>query len=292
MRIVISILILLLCTARSLSASGAFPLADPSVTLIGRTSAHTIREKDNLLDIALEHDIGYNEIVEANRNVAPWVPAQGAQVTIPTSWILPDVMDEGILINLAEMRLYHFFQLSGTQYVATYPIGVGQQGFNTPPGSYRITLKVTDPVWKVPENIRKERPELPRFVQPGPENPLGGFWLQLSINGYGIHGTNRPYGIGRRVSHGCIRLYPEDIEVLFKFVKTGTPVRIINEPVKTGLLNGRVYVEVHCDEYSEAELIAIATKNLSGKRLLPKVDTVLLINAIRQATGLPALISK
>lgn len=273
-------------------ASGAFPLSDPSVALIGRSSTQIIMEKDNLLDIALDHNVGYNEIVEANRDVDPWVPTKGARITIPTAWILPDVMEDGIVVNLAELRLYHFFQLSGSRFVATYPIGIGQQGFNTPPGSYHITLKVRDPVWKVPDNIRQERPELPRFVQPGPDNPLGGYWLQLSINGYGIHGTNRPYGIGRRVSHGCIRLYPEDIEVLFKFVKSGTPVKIVNEPVKTAYVNGRVYIEVHCDEYSEAELVSIATKNLSGKLLLPHVDTVLLINAIRQATGLPALISK
>jgi L,D-transpeptidase ErfK/SrfK len=147
-------------------------------------------------------------------------------------------------------------------------------------------------VWRVPENIREENPELPAFVPPGDENPLGKYWLQLSVNGYGIHGTNRPYGIGREVSHGCIRLYPEDIEMLATFVEPGIPVKIINEPVKAGRYNNKVYIEVHRSGEEDRELMNHAVKKLSRKRLLKDIDTPLLIHAVKSATGLPAVISK
>jgi L,D-transpeptidase ErfK/SrfK len=133
---------------------------------------------------------------------------------------------------------------------------------------------------------------LPEFVPPGPENPLGGHWLQLSVNGYGIHGTNRPYGIGRRVSHGCIRLYPEDIEVLSRRINPGTPVKILDIPVKSGKHKDKIYIEVHRSERDDSELYSLAVENLSRKRLLHDVDTSLMIQAIKSATGLPAVISR
>jgi len=253
---------------------------------------YTIRDKETLILLARAYDLGYNEITDANREVDPWVPARGTSIFIPNSWLLPEIIDHGIIINLAEMRLYAFFSMDGSKYVATYPIGIGREGFNTPTGTYTITLRVKDPVWRVPADIRKEKPELPAYVMPGPDNPLGKYWLQLSVNGYGIHGTNMPYGIGRRVSHGCIRLYPEDIELLARFVEPGTPVRIINEAVKVGRHDNNVYIEVHRSEEGDSELIQMATEKLGRKRLLKYVDTQLMIQAVKSATGLPAVISK
>ena len=253
---------------------------------------YTIRRKETLIVLARVFDVGYNEIADANRHVDPWVPGKGSRISIPNSWLLPEIIDNGILINLAEMRLYYFFFMDNHKYVSTYPIGIGREGFDTPVGEYNITLKVKDPVWRVPEDIRKERPELPPYVPPGPDNPLGRYWLQLSVNSYGIHGTNRPYGIGRRASHGCIRLYPEDISILANLVGPGTPVKIVDEAVKVGMHKNKVYMEVHRSEQDDSDLMRLAAEKLSRKRLLKYVDSELMIRAVKSATGLPAVISK
>jgi len=242
--------------------------------------------------MAREYDVGYNEIAEANKGIDPWVPGKNAKVILPTSWLLPEILEKGIIINLAELRLYYFFTIQKSRYVKTYPLGIGRQGFNTPTGTFKISFKTKDPVWKTPEASRLANPELPLYMPPGPENPLGRFWLQLSIDTYGIHGTNRPYGIGRSVSQGCIRLYPEDIKDLFGYVKPGTVVKIINEPVKVGKHKESVFIEIHRTDQSESEIIKLAIKKLNRKRLLKDVETVLLIKSIKNATGLPALISK
>ena len=292
MRISAIALAVLLIITSNVHASGVFPFDVPSELLSGGDMTYTIRDKETLIELAMAYDVGYNEITDANRDIDPWVPAMGTRILIPNSWLLPEVLDKGIIINLAEMRLYCFFSMDSRKYVSTYPIGIGREGFNTPTGIYTITLKVKDPVWRVPESIRKEKPELPDFVPPGPDNPLGTYWLQLSVNGYGIHGTNMPYGVGRRVSHGCIRLYPEDIELLAGFVEPGTPVKIIHEPVKVGMHNKKVYIEIHRTEEEVAELIQLAAEKLSRKRLLKYVDTQLMIHAIKSAAGLPAVISR
>jgi L,D-transpeptidase ErfK/SrfK len=249
MRIFVITLSVILVLTSDIYASGAFPLYDDSTILIGSNTT------------ARKYDVGYNEIVDANSHTDPWIPENNTGILIPTSWLLPKVLDDGIIINLAGMRLYNFFSLKGLKYVSTYPIGIGVQGFNTPTGKFRITKKIKSPVWYVPDIIREANPELPAFVPDGPDNPLGGYWLQLSVSGYGIHGTNRPYGIGRKISHGCIRLYPEDIKTLFEFIKPGTTVRIINEPVKAGMYGNKVYIEIHRSERKDSELL-----RLSGKK--------------------------
>ena len=292
MRIVTLTLTLLLLAVSNICGSGVFPLDNPSKLIIGVNGTYTIQDDETLIELARKYDVGFNEITAANSNSDPWTPGKGNNIIIPASWLLPEILDDGLIINLAEMRLYYFFILDNRKYVATYPIGIGREGLNTPAGIFRITAKVKDPVWYVPDNIREENPGLPAFVPPGPDNPLGGYWLQLSLNGYGIHGTNRPYGIGRRVSHGCIRLYPEDIKTLFKFIRPGTMVKILSEPVKTGMHDNKVYIEIHRTGIEYPELMMLAVKNLSRKRLLKYVDTQLMIHAIKSATGLPAVISR
>jgi len=289
------VLIILLCILFSpsyLAASGAFPIYDENTSLIGKSSGLVLKNNETLIELAREYDVGYNEIIEANKDIDPWVPGKNSSIVLPTSWLLPEMLEKGILINLAELRLYYFFSVQESRYVKTYPLGIGRQGFNTPTGNYRITFKTKDPVWKVPEASRLANPELPLYIPPGPDNPLGEFWLQLSIDTYGIHGTNRPYGIGRNVSQGCIRLYPEDIEDLYGYVKPGTVVKIIDEPVKVGRDKDNVFIEVHRADRSESEIIKLAIEKLNRKHLLKDVDTVLLIRSIKSATGLPALISQ
>jgi L,D-transpeptidase ErfK/SrfK len=283
-------------------ASGAFSLNDPSRSLIGAGQTYFVKNDETLMDVAVEYDVGYNAIAEANRDIDPWVPDKGQEVALPTQWLLPDVMDEGILINLAEMRLYHFFKThTGDRFVETFPIGIGVEGFKTPTGTYHITAKIKDPVWRVPQHVRDENPERPALVPPGPDNPLGTHWLQLSISGYGIHGTIKPLGVGRRVSSGCIRLYPEDIITLFRFVGVGTKVMIVDEPVKVGKYKGKVYIEIHSngfdedklhsDGFDEDKLKKLAIKKLGEKNLLGDIDTELLTSAVKSQSGLPTVIS-
>jgi L,D-transpeptidase ErfK/SrfK len=168
-------------------------------------------------------------------------------VNLPTQFILPPGPREGIVINLAELRLYYY--PPGEGRVITHPLGIGREGWSTPTGEFKITTKTPNPTWRPPETIRAEHAAngdpLPEVVPPGPDNPLGAYAMRLSNPQYLIHGTNRPWGVGMRVSHGCIRLYPEDIKTLFPQVAKGTPVRIINAPYKAGWLNGMLFIEAH-----------------------------------------------
>ncbi|QWR78625.1 L,D-transpeptidase family protein [Candidatus Magnetomonas plexicatena] len=279
-------------------AAGTFSISDTSRQIIGVEQTYTVTDKeDTLHDIALAYGIGYNAIVSANSSVDPWLPDVGDIIKIPTRWIIPEVLHEGILINLAEMRLYYFFKVKNHKFVKTFPVGVGDEGYSTPLGTLHIVGKVVNPVWRVPQHIRKEYPHLPALVQPGPDNPLGKYWLQLSIKGYGIHGNNIAYSVGHRASSGCIRMYNEQVENLFQYIKVKDIVKIINEPVKVAKQDNKVYIEVH-NNYNddnitkEDVLSAMALKKLSGKDLLKYVDTGLLNIAIKEATGLPTVISK
>ncbi|TNF55695.1 LysM peptidoglycan-binding domain-containing protein [bacterium] len=292
MRITVCILILLLFRIPGAFASGSFPIGNQYGSLVGVNHTYVIQDKETLIEVARKYGIGYNEIISANKEIDPWVPDRGSKVIIPTAWLIPEMLDRGIVINLAELRLYYFFMINSRRYVRTYPIGIGREGMDTPTGSFSITAKVKDPVWKVPENIREEDPELPALVPPGPDNPLGKYWFQLSVKGYGIHGTTRPFGIGRRVSHGCIRLYPEDIEELSQLVKTGTTVKIVDEPVKVGTDHNRVLIEIHSSGRSNAELEMLALGKLHEKHLLHQIENHAFREAIQGATGLPTQISQ
>jgi L,D-transpeptidase ErfK/SrfK len=251
----------------------------------GSTGYHTIREDDSLVELARRYDVGYNEITAANPGVDPFVPEAGTRVTIPGRWILPDVTEQrGIVINLAEMRLFYFPPRS-KGVIETFPVGIGDEGWDTPTGIYRIIEKIANPAWHVPASIRAQRPELPEVVPPGPDNPLGTHALRLSIGTVLIHGTNRPFGIGRRVSHGCIHLYPEDIAKLFRKVKLGTRVTIVRQLVKAAAVNGRVLVEIHKDGSEDLEQEAVDLLDRRG--LMAKVDMAKLRTAALASSGIP-----
>jgi len=206
---------------------------------------------DTLSDIARRFNLGYEEIVRANPGIDPWLPAEGSEIVLPTQFVLPDAPRRGIVINLAAMRLYYFpeRQAGEPQIVHTHPIGIGRVGWSTPEGSTRITAKARDPVWFPPASVRQEHAAngdpLPARVLAGPENPLGAHVFTLGWKSYLIHGTNKPYGVGMRVSHGCIRLYPEDIAALFEDLPIGTEVRVVNQPLLYGWHGDSLYVQVH-----------------------------------------------
>jgi len=218
---------------------------------VGNIQITTARHEDTLSGMARRYDLGYEEIVAANPGVDPWLPGKGAQVVLPTQFVLPDAPREGLVLNLAAMRLF-YYPRPGTDEpprVITHPIGIGREGWRTPLGVSRITEKIVQPTWTVPASVRREHANkgdpLPPVVPPGPDNPLGDFAMRMSIPSYLIHGTNQPYGVGLRVSHGCVRLYPEDIARLFPEVPEGTRVTIVNQPYVAGWRNGQLYLEAH-----------------------------------------------
>jgi len=221
---------------------------------------------------------------------------------LTTQFILPPQPREGLILNLAELRLYYF--LPGENRVITHPVGIGREGWETPTGKTRIIQKTKDPTWTPPESIRAEYAEkgieLPRVVKPGPDNPLGRFALRLGMPGYLIHGTDKPYGVGMRVSHGCIRLYPEGIEALFLLISVKTPVRIINQPYKAGWRNNKLYLEVHPPLEEDAKKPG-TTQNLTpvvkvitdARGDIPAVvDWEKVQQVARQQRGIPVAVGK
>jgi L,D-transpeptidase ErfK/SrfK len=211
--------------------------------LIGEVGVIMTRDDTTLLDVARDNDLGFLELMAANKGLNPWVPGIGTPIILPSAHILPDAPRKGIVINLAALRLFYFPPDGAPP--RTYPIGIGVEGATTPLGKTFVLRKEANPAWFPPPSIRAERPYLPPAVPPGPDNPLGDFALHLAWPGYLIHGTNRPWGVGRRVSHGCIRLYPEDIAKLFPEVKVGTTVTVVDQMVALGWRGGQLYLEIH-----------------------------------------------
>jgi len=228
-----------------------FTLESPEQAVIGEPQIVYTREENTFSDLAREYGLGYDEIVAANPEIDPWLPGDGTAVLLPTQYVLPDVSRRGLILNIASKRLFYFPEVADGVpiQVLTYPIGIGRVGWETPLGDTTVVSKARDPSWYVPASVRRERAEmgspLPAVVPPGPDNPLGHFVLKLDMPGYLIHGTNQPYGVGMRVSHGCIRLYPENIEPLYGMVGIGEAVTIINEPYLAGWRDGELYFESH-----------------------------------------------
>ena len=228
-----------------------FFLDSADQTVIGEPQVVFAREEDTLSDLARTYGLGYDEIIAANPGVDQWLPGEGTPILLPTQFILPSVEKQGVVLNIATKRLFYFPAPADgePQQVMTYPIGIGRVGWETPLGETAVVSKAKDPSWWVPESVRREHAEmgdpLPAVVPPGPDNPLGHRVLKLDMPGYLIHGTNTPYGVGMRVSHGCVRLYPENIEILYTLVDIGESVSIINEPFQFGHRDGALYFEAH-----------------------------------------------
>jgi L,D-transpeptidase ErfK/SrfK len=230
-------------------------LASADQDVVGEPQILFARYENTFSAIAQHYNLGYDELRHANPGVDHWLPGEATPVYLPTEMVLPDAPRQGIVINVPSMRLLYYTasgDVAGSEpqiEVTSHPIGIGQEGWATPLGEATVTQKARDPVWYVPVSVRKEHAArgdpLPSVVQPGPDNPLGRFAMALSLPGYLIHGTNKPAGVGMRSSHGCIRLYPDDIEALFDRVKNGTPVRIVNQPVLAGWRDGQLFLEVH-----------------------------------------------
>jgi L,D-transpeptidase ErfK/SrfK len=226
--------------------------------VIGEVQVIRAEYEDTFVKLARRYNVGYEELRRANPNVDAWLPGAGTEIVLPTQFVLPRAERRGIVINLPELRLYYFPDDDGRR-VITHPISIGRMDWATPLGRTSVVSKAKNPSWYPPQSIRDEHAArndpLPNVVPPGPDNPLGNHALRLGIPGYLIHGTNKPSGVGMRVTHGCIRMFPEDIESLFEMVGSGTQVRIVDQPFKLGWGNGGLYLEAHLPLQEPDEVI-------------------------------------
>lgn len=307
LRLRLNFLLLLLSTCLPLDAFAReiYPvqIGNRPVELVGDVRKVLANHEDTLLDIARRNGAGYWEMVRANPDVDAWLPGAGTIVVVPARHILPRTARDGLVINIPELRLYQYYRDSqGKSWVRTYPISVGRSDWKTPVGTTRIVSKRENPTWTPTESVRKEHAArgdiLPKVIPAGPDNPLGRYAMNLGFESYLIHGTNRPYGIGMQVTHGCMRLYPEDIEELFKTTAVSTPVHLVNEPVKIGWSNNSLFLEVHLNEEQKMDkklyysLIDQTLKLLQQTLgdIPPGMDLSRVKGVVEQANGLPRVI--
>lgn len=271
------------------------------VTVIGEQELYRPTKGDTFFDLARFFDLGYNEIILANPDADEWLPERsGEPIVVPTEWVLPCCTYQGLVVNIPEMRLYYYppRPKGGRATVITFPVGLGRVEWKTPKGKFKIRDKTVNPTWVIPESIRKERiadKGSSEELIPGgsPDNPLGKYRLRLSLDLYGIHGTNIPWGVGMSVSHGCVRLYPEDIEKLYPMIKVGTEGEFVYETVKVGLANGQVFVEVHDDPYGLQPGPWRRTMELLRQQgLADRVDEELLLRTVSEARGVPVNVTR
>jgi L,D-transpeptidase ErfK/SrfK len=281
-----------------------YPLADAEALMFGDIETITAHGEDTLPDLARRYSLGYEEILRANPGVDTWLPGEGTTIVIPGQRLLPPGPHEGIVVNLPEHRLYYFPKPKKGEIpqVITYPVSIGKMDWNTPLGKTRVVDKRKNPTWSPPESVRKEHAErgdpLPAVVKAGPDNPLGAFAMRLGITpgAYLIHGTNNPIAVGMAITHGCIRMYPEDIEGLFPLVPVNTPVWLINEPVKVARVNGQVWLEVHPPVDAEGQRTEIdieafyARANAALGETSAAIHWDFVLSTLKEGSGLPQMI--
>jgi len=270
--------------------AAAYSLPENGDQVVGAVVSLRLTYEDTLADVAQRYALGYQELLDANPDVDPWMPGEGTVIQLPTAYVLPSAPREGLVINVAEYRLYYY--PPNLNMVITYPVGLGRMEFPTPLVTTKIVAKLENPSWTPTPAARQEHAEqgdpLPSVVPPGPENPLGKLAMQLALPGYFIHGTNKPFGVGQMVSHGCIRLYDPHIETLVELARNGTPVHIVNEPFKVGWRGDDLYAEVHEALYTESDpedlvrRVTDATKNRASV-----VDWARLDRLAEAPTGVP-----
>ncbi|HYD47171.1 MAG TPA: L,D-transpeptidase family protein [Terriglobales bacterium] len=263
-------------------------------TVIGRPTFYEAREKDTFLDIARYYSLGHNEISDANPGVDEWLPPAGQALLLPTEYILPETEFTGVRVNIPEMRLYYFQPFGeNAAMVVTYPVGLGRDEWRTPEGKFKVRGKTFNPTWVLPESIKAEHRRMgkpaPDFIAGGaPDNPLGKHRIELTLPMYAIHGTNIPWGVGMQVSHGCVRLYPEDIERLFELIPVGVPGEFLYQPVKVGARDGRVFIEVHKDIYTlKPGLYQEAVRLIDKYGWRGRVDMQRVRQAVVEQSGVP-----
>ena len=265
--------------------------AEPSrvMPLEGAARSVLVLPEQTLLDIAFEERLGFDAIQRLNPTLDPWIPLPGSVVRLPTRYVLPPVEPTGLVINVPEMRLYDFT----TDPHEVFAAAIGDQADPSLLGAYRIGDKRKDPAWHVPASIRAEEPQLPAVVPPGPDNPLGSRWMTIGSTSYGLHGTNVRWSIGRLATHGCIRLYDDEVARLYDRTPTGTPIRLVYEPFKWGLDGRNLYLEVHPDVYARhPDRLTDALRTLNAERMLPFIELESVWRALEEARGVPILVGQ
>jgi len=256
------------------SAALELPLPPEGEDVVGQIQVIKAKYEDTFAALGETYDLGYLELVAANPGVDPWLPGEGTDIILPTRYILPPGPREGIVINLAEYRLYYYPK--GENVVHTFPLGIGREGWGSPVGNTRISAMTSNPAWYPPQSIRDEHAAegdpLPKVVPPGPDNPLGPYKMSLALPGYLIHGSNKKFGIGMRVSHGCFRMLNHNVLELAGLVKVGTSVRIIDEPYKFGVSEGKIYLEAHTPLQDEDKHMTLMDKHAVVVNTLLKRD--------------------
>jgi L,D-transpeptidase ErfK/SrfK len=269
---------------------------------IGENRVYTANYEDTLVKLARDFNLGFVEMRSANPFIDPWMPGAGTKITLPAMHILPPGPRRGIVINLPEMRLYGYFK-SGQEPVS-HPLGIGREGLDTPSGTTTVTRKAEGPTWRPTPRMRSEDPTLPAVVPPGPDNPMGTHAIYLGWPSYAIHGTDKPYGIGRRSSSGCLRMYPEDIITTFANAPVGMAVTVINEPVKAAWVGNKFYVEAH-PTIEDADRMeregGLPRYDLTNKELevimqaagaqASLIDWAITRQALRERNGMPVVVA-
>jgi L,D-transpeptidase ErfK/SrfK len=270
--------------------------ADPPIAptpalmpIVGVLEKALVRTDETLLDIAFDHRLGYEAVMRLNAGVDPWIPVPGTVVQLPTLYVLPNAERRGLLINVPEMRLYDF-TVDPPEVLAA---AIGDMADPSILGDFRIGTKRENPAWNVPASIRQEQPELPAVVPPGPDNPLGSRWMTIGRTSYGIHGTNVRWSIGRMATHGCIRLYDDEVQRLFDRTREGTLVRLVYQPFKWGIEQGVLFLEVHPDVYAlHPDRLAEALRTPRALGLLPALDLERLWRAVEEIRGVPVPVGR
>lgn len=273
-------------------------MPDDGDALVGDVFSILSRNEYTLAEIGRAYGLGFREIVAANPSVNPWVPGDGTEIVLPVSFLLPESDRHGVVLNLAELRMYYY--LDDGKTVLSYPIGIGREGWRTPRMNARVVAVVANPSWMPTESILAEHEAmgdpLPRVVPPGPDNPLGKYAVQLDVPGYFLHGTNKALGVGMRVSHGCVRLFPEDIEEFARRVRKGTRLTVVDQPIKTGWHRGSLYLEIHEpleEERGEWDPVAKARdavhRAAAGRDV--RINDEKLVEVALAAQGIPAKVS-
>ena len=269
----------------ALGALAAPPARAPELRpLRGQSESDVVKDGETLLDIAYEHRLGYQAVVRLNAGIDPWIPESGTVVRLPTRFILPVAREEGLVINLPEMRLFDFTVNDGPE---VYALAIGDQADRSLIGEFRVGAKRKNPTWYVPASIKAERPGHPATVPPGPDNPLGSRWITIGNTSYGIHGTNVRWSIGREATHGCLRLYEDEIERLYDRVREGTRIQIVYQTIKWGRDGERLYLEVHPDLYGLQPDLMAALGVPRALGLLETIDLEAVVSTLERARGVP-----
>ena len=267
-------------------------LSSYSVELIGKENLYIVKRGDTINKISNRYGVSSSKILQSNNINNPDILKPGQSIRLSTKKIVPKKIYNGLIINLPEYTVYHFY--NGV-LLDTYSIAIGKTSWRTPRGRFFIDNKALNPTWRVPPKMSKKyiKKYTTKVIPPGPDNPLGKYWIGLSIPHIGIHSTTEPGSIGYARSHGCMRMSTEEAEKLYRHLDIGTQGEIIYEPVKIAQKNGNIFIEVHEDIYNmSGDLYKTAISKLKKNKVLSFVDLERVKKAVDEKSATPVSVVK